>query len=128
MKKYKRICVIGNSGAGKSTISRRLADIYGLPLCHIDRLYWLPGWREKDKSVYYAELAEVVSQEEWIIDGNNKSTMVERFRRADMVLFLDFNPVFCCLRAIKRALCTVTVPIWQMVVGSVLTHLFINGF
>ncbi|MCW1403195.1 AAA family ATPase [Novosphingobium sp. MW5] len=36
-----RVLVIGSPGAGKSTLSRALAERTGLPLYHMDRLHWL---------------------------------------------------------------------------------------
>ncbi len=36
MFKYKKIAVIGCSGAGKSVFSRKLAAATGLPLYHLD--------------------------------------------------------------------------------------------
>ena len=46
---YKRVAVIGCPGGGKSTFSRALRDRVGLPLYHLDAIYWrsdrttLPG-------------------------------------------------------------------------------------
>ncbi|WP_229907829.1 hypothetical protein [Amycolatopsis oliviviridis] len=40
----RRIMVVGCSGAGKSTFSRRLGAALDLPVTHLDRLYWRPGW------------------------------------------------------------------------------------
>ena len=40
----RRVLVIGNSGSGKSTFARALGDRTGLPVTHIDQLFWLPGW------------------------------------------------------------------------------------
>ncbi len=110
MKKYKRVCVVGNGGAGKSTLAVKLGEYFKLPVCHIDRLYWLPGWVKRPKDEYLKLLEEVVRQDEWIIDGNNKSTMPMRFERADLIIFLDYHPLFCCYRAIKRMLSTVGRP------------------
>ena len=39
-----RILVIGSPGAGKSTLSHQLAERTGLPLHHLDQLFWLSGW------------------------------------------------------------------------------------
>ncbi len=41
--------VIGSSGAGKSTFSRRLSEKTGLPVIHLDVLFWKPDWVETDK-------------------------------------------------------------------------------
>ncbi len=107
---YQRICIVGNGGAGKSTLAVKLGEEFKLPVCHIDKLYWLPGWEKRPKDEYLKLLEEVVQQDRWIIDGNNKSTMPMRFKRADLIVFLDYHPFFCCYRAIKRMLLTVSRP------------------
>ncbi|MBB5704439.1 adenylate kinase family enzyme [Ochrobactrum daejeonense] len=40
----KRIMVIGGAGSGKSSLARTLGEISGLPVIHVDVLYWQPGW------------------------------------------------------------------------------------
>mgnify|MGYP000369564906 CR=1 FL=1 len=42
MTKYRRICILGNSGAGKSTLAAALGDVSGLPVVHLDRIFWKP--------------------------------------------------------------------------------------
>ncbi len=41
-----RIAVLGPAGPGKSFLAARLAQATGLPLVHLDRLGYRPGWRE----------------------------------------------------------------------------------
>jgi adenylate kinase family enzyme len=45
----KRILIIGCGGAGKSTLARQLGDKLGLPVVHLDKLFWHPGWVESSK-------------------------------------------------------------------------------
>ena len=35
-----RILVVGSPGSGKSTFSRALGELTGLPLIYLDRLFW----------------------------------------------------------------------------------------
>lgn len=107
MKNYQRICVLGNSGSGKSTISFKLAEMLKLPLYHLDKIYWQPNWVATPKEEVVKRVRDIASLEQWIIDGNNKSTMIERFERADAVIYLDYSPIFCLWRVIRRALTTV---------------------
>lgn len=97
-----RILVIGSPGAGKSTLSHGLARRTGLPLHHLDRMFWLPGWIERDREEGRAILAEVLAQDRWIIDGNYGSTMPLRVARADTVVWLDYPTPLCLGRALKR--------------------------
>ena len=54
-----RVLVIGSPGAGKSTLSHQLAERTGLPLHHLDRMHWLPGWIERDRDVINARAARM---------------------------------------------------------------------
>lgn len=100
----KKILVIGSSGAGKSTFSRRLHKATGLPLIHLDRLYWKPNWVEPaDKIVWREGLKDVLKDEEWIIDGNYSSTMEMRLQACDTAIFLDFPHYVCTWRIFKRS-------------------------
>lgn len=45
-----RALVIGSPGAGKSTLAHALAERSRLPLFHMDKLHWLPGWIERDRA------------------------------------------------------------------------------
>ena len=98
----RRILVIGSPGAGKSTLSHTLARGTGLPLHHLDRMFWLPGWIERDRDEGRAELARVLAQDRWIIDGNYGSTLPMRIARADTVVWLDYPTALCLGRALRR--------------------------
>ena len=82
--------VIGPPGSGKSTLSRQLAPVTGLPLVHPDRRYWKPGWVAPLRSEWIRMQREMVDEPAWIIDGNYGSTMDVRLGAADDVIFLDF--------------------------------------
>lgn len=95
--------VIGPCGAGKSHLSLRLAEATGLPLHHIDRLYWSPGWVEGTREDLAAKLSVVVEQSRWIIDGNYTSSLEIRMARADTIVFLDFPRRIYFRRALLRS-------------------------
>ncbi len=44
-----KIAVIGFSGGGKSTLARRLGDLYGVEVLHLDTVYHLSGWRSRPR-------------------------------------------------------------------------------
>jgi adenylate kinase family enzyme len=99
-----RIVVLGSGGAGKSTFSVRVARETGLPLVHLDALYWKPGWVESSKSEWAATVEEIVRGEQWIVDGNYGGTLEQRLAACDTVIFLDVPRHQCLWRVIKRRL------------------------
>lgn len=98
----KRILIIGSSGSGKSTLARQLGATLELPVIHLDRHYWHPGWVGTPKNEWQNIVTQLVQREEWIIDGNYRGTLETRLAAADSVVFLDLPPWMCALRAFKR--------------------------
>ena len=101
----RRVLIIGPCGSGKSTLARDLAPRLGLPLVHMDQLGWQAGWVETDKAEMAARLADVVAQDEWLIEGNYGSVLAPRLARADTVIYLDF-PIRLCLWRLMRRIVT----------------------
>jgi len=102
--KYQRICIIGNSDVGNSTLTLELGALFQLPVLRIDRLYWQSCRVKTPKDVYLPELRKVIAEEKRIIDGNNKGTPANRLERRDCVIYMDYYLFFCCRRVIRRAL------------------------
>ena len=98
----KRVLIIGSSGSGKSTLARHLGGKLQLPVVHLDRHYWHPGWVGTPNHEWQQTVSRLVQPEIWIIDGNYRSTLEMRLDAADSVVFLDLPPWICALRAIKR--------------------------
>lgn len=98
---FDKIIVIGCPGSGKSTFSRSLRDITGIPLFHLDMLYWNPDQTTVEKSVFLDRLSKAMEKSRWIIDGNYSSTMELRLQACDTVIFLDYS-VEVCLDGIRK--------------------------
>ena len=98
----KRVAVIGSGGAGKSTLTLKLSAKTGLPVVHLDRLYWREGWVPVSKEVWLELQYDLLTRERWIIDGNYGSTMDLRLAAADTVIFLDTPRLVCLWRVFKR--------------------------
>ena len=97
----KKVIVIGCPGSGKSTVSRALHNKTGIPLYHLDMMYWNSDKTTVEKSVFLKRLSDILEKDEWIIDGNYGSTMELRMAVCDTVIFLDY-PLDVCLDGIKE--------------------------
>ena len=100
----KRIMIIGSGCSGKSTLAIRLGRVLNLPVYHLDRLHWRPGWQETPKSEFHALQAQAVAEPEWIVDGNYFGSLEIRLAACDTVVFLDLPTWICLLGALRRYL------------------------
>ena len=97
----KKVIVIGCPGSGKSTVSRELHNKTGIPLYHLDMMYWNADKTTVENRVFLERLSAVLEKNEWIIDGNYASTMELRMEACDTVIFLDY-PLEVCLDGIRE--------------------------
>ena len=97
-----RVLVIGCCGAGKSTLSKRLAALTGLPLVHMDCLYWKSGWQPVTDEELHALLEKELAKERWILDGNFGSTLEWRLSLCDGVIWMDYPRIICLMGVLHR--------------------------
>lgn len=98
----KRVLIIGSGGAGKTTFAKELALRTGLPLIHLDQLFWHPGWVPTPDPEWDRLIAKLCAGEAWIMDGNYGRTLGVRLAAADTVIFLNLPRLVCTWRIIKR--------------------------
>jgi len=98
-----RVVIVGSGGAGKSTLAARLADVTGLPVIHLDREFWRPGWVRTPNAEWDARVEELLAGDAWILDGNYSRTMERRFAAADTIVLLDLPTHVCLWRALRRS-------------------------
>jgi adenylate kinase family enzyme len=101
-----RIIIIGCGGAGKSTLARKLGEVLDLPVVHLDKLFWKPGWVEMEREEFDALLQVELQKDKWIMDGNFNRTMSERIKRCDTIIYLDFSRLACLMGVLKRVITT----------------------
>ena len=90
-----RIAVIGCPGSGKSVLSVRLHEKTGLPLYHLDNIWWKPDRTHITRDEFDARLAEILNWDEWIIDGSYSRTFEPRIAACDTVILLDYDTDVC---------------------------------
>ena len=99
-----RVLIIGCGGAGKSTLARQLGEKTGLPVVHLDQLFWHPGWVESTKDEIDAKIREELSKPHWIMDGNYNRTLPLRLESCDTVIYLDYSRWVCLWGFFQRLL------------------------
>ena len=75
-----RIIVLGCPGSGKSTFARALAARTGLPLIHLDSVWWRADGSHISRDEFDRALAELLAGEKWIMDGDYSRTYEVRLR------------------------------------------------
>jgi adenylate kinase family enzyme len=97
-----RISVIGTSGAGKTTLARRLAERLELPHLELDAVFHQPGWTPLPDDEFTAIVREFCAGDRWVVCGKYKQTRSIVFGRADTIVCLDHNRLRQTLRAAWR--------------------------
>lgn len=101
-----RILIIGCGGAGKSTLARQLGEKLNIPVVHLDSIFWLPNWVERDRDAFDALVQQELAKKKWIMDGNYNRTLPERVQYCDTIIYLDFSRFACIRGVLKRILTT----------------------
>ena len=101
-----RICIIGPSCSGKSTLARNISESINVKAWHLDQIAHRENtnWQRRSNDDLMSCHNQIIKDEKWIIDGNYSICMVERFKRASSVIWLDLPFAGCLLRYIKRSL------------------------
>lgn len=100
-----RVMILGCGGAGKSTLALELGQLTGLPVVHLDQIFWSPGdWKHLENAEFDSRLICETEKDRWIIDGNYNRTVPLRLERCDTVIFLDKPRLVCLLQWVKRVI------------------------
>ena len=97
-----RICIIGGSGTGKTTLANNLGKQLNLPIYHIDGIHHLPNWEIRDKDERDKIILQKTDEERWIIDGTYRSTLKQRLEKSDYVIYLDYSTIAQIKGALER--------------------------
>ncbi len=98
----RRIHVMGNTGAGKSTLAARLARLLDAPFIELDALYWQPGWSPPETAAFHTKLAEATRGDAWVVGGGYLAHCERVFwDRLETAIYLDM-PLPTLLARIAR--------------------------
>lgn len=99
-----RICIMGPSNSGKSTLAVAIAKAQGLTAIHLDQLHHLPhtDWVPRPAEDFAALHDAAVAGESWVIEGNYSRLLPGRLARATGLILLDVATHISLYRYIRR--------------------------
>jgi adenylate kinase family enzyme len=103
----KCVAVMGGACVGKTTVSRRLAAILGVPHIELDALHHDAGWQEAPAELLQARVraAFEAAPEGWVADGNYRSKLGSLvLERADTAVLLEPPLHVAFGRALRRTI------------------------
>ncbi len=99
-----RIMIVGGAGSGKSTLAQQMGQRCGLPVYHLDQVFWMPNWMQRPEAEKLALTNEIELREAWVIEGGISATFPNRIARCDMLIWLDLPITVRLWRVMRRTL------------------------
>jgi adenylate kinase family enzyme len=101
-----RICILGPSNSGKSTLAEAIARKRNLKPIYLDQLHHLPNtdWEPRSTEEFVALHDEIITDDRWVMEGNYSSCLPQRLVRATGVIVLDVSTMTSVFRYVRRTL------------------------
>ncbi|TBU71372.1 shikimate kinase [Phytopseudomonas daroniae] len=111
----RRISVVGCSGAGKTTLSRRLAQRLGYRHVELDALFHQPGWQPLPAEQFQQAVADALQGDGWVVEGNYSVVRPQILEQADTVIWLDLPRAAVMRQLLPRTLKRIALrkPLWN---------------
>jgi len=100
-----RLVIVGNSGSGKTSLARVLAQRFNLLRLELDEIFWVPGTAEaREPEVVEAELAAFLERHSgWIVEGVYAGLARQAAQHADALVWLEPGLEACLANTEARA-------------------------
>lgn len=85
-----RIVLIGTTGAGKTTMAKKIAQAFKVPHIEFDAIRHGPDWTETPDDVFRERLRLKLQGDRWVGDGNYGFARHIVWPRATMLVWLDY--------------------------------------
>jgi adenylate kinase family enzyme len=101
-----RICILGPSNSGKSTLAAAIARKAGLEAIHLDQLHHLPNtnWQPRPAAEFAALHHQAIACDRWVMEGNYSALFPQRFQRATGLILLDISTGASLFRYLRRTI------------------------
>lgn len=104
---YRKIHIVGGPGSGKTFSSTKLQALTNLNAYDLDKVFW-----DQNENAYVRstekcrteKLNQVLSQENWIVEGVYYKWLADSFRDADLIVILNPPVLLRQWRIFKRFL------------------------
>jgi adenylate kinase family enzyme len=99
----RRVLVVGDSCAGKTTLGAELAAHLGVPFIDLDELHWEPGWTPVSTAVLCERVERATSGDGWVLAGNYSAQRHVSWPRGQSVVWLDLPLRVTIARIVLRS-------------------------
>lgn len=100
----RRVVVLGTAGSGKSTLARELAQRLDAAYVELDAFRHGPNWQETPDDIFRQRARYAVSGDAWVVDGNYTLARDIIWRRAAVIVWLDYPFPLIFWRLFRRTL------------------------
>ena len=99
-----RICIMGPSNSGKSTLTQAIGQAQNLEVVHLDQLHHLPhtDWVPRPPEEFAALHDKAIAGNRWVIEDNYPRLLPQRLERATGFILLDVPTITSLYRYFRR--------------------------
>lgn len=99
-----RICIMGPSNSGKSTLAKAIGQARGLKVVHLDQLRHLPhtDWDLRPDDEFTTLHDQAIAGPRWVIEGNYSRLLPQRLEKATGFILLDIPTTMSLYRYFRR--------------------------
>ena len=101
-----RVSIVGTSGAGKTTLAKKLAAQLGCKRIELDAINWHDSKRDlqrDDPTEFKRLVLKAVNDDVWVCDGNYAIVRPMVLARATHLIWLDYSRPVVMSRVIRRS-------------------------